>query len=84
MLVIKRRMGERIRVGGVEIVITSIEGNKVGIGIAGPRTVDVKRSRPCVVCNEECYDSYLGMTDVPFCGKEQCAFRIRKNLEVKT
>ena len=44
MLVLTRKMGEAIRIGDeIEIVITSIEQNKVKVGIRSPRHIPVYR-----------------------------------------
>jgi carbon storage regulator len=44
MLVLTRRMGERIMVGeDISIEVVMIEGGKVRIGIDAPRSMDVDR-----------------------------------------
>ena len=44
MLILTRKVGESIRIGDeVEVVITSIEPNKVKIGIRSPRCIPVYR-----------------------------------------
>ena len=45
MLVLSRRVGESIRVGDdVTITVTSIDGNRVRIGIEAPKHIDIVRS----------------------------------------
>ena len=44
MLVLTRKVGESIRIGDdIEVVVTSIEQNKVKIGIRSPRQIPVYR-----------------------------------------
>jgi carbon storage regulator len=44
MLVLTRKVGESIRIGDdIEVVVTSIEQNKVKIGIRSPRHIPVYR-----------------------------------------
>lgn len=44
MLIIARRKGQRIRIGaGIEVVVTSISGGEVRIGIVAPAEVSVVR-----------------------------------------
>ncbi|WP_417745088.1 carbon storage regulator [Rosistilla oblonga] len=45
MLVLSRRVGERINIAGTEIVVTvtGIHGNRVTLGIDAPREVRVVR-----------------------------------------
>lgn len=44
MLSLKRKVGERIRIGDdIEVVVTAIEGDRVRIGIQAPITVPVHR-----------------------------------------
>lgn len=44
MLIIRRRVGEAILLGGdIEIQITEITGNRVKIGIAAPRDLPILR-----------------------------------------
>lgn len=53
MLVIKRRAGERIRIGdNVEIVVLEVTPAKVTIGIEAPGEVRVAREEVCQVENE--------------------------------
>ncbi len=45
MLVLTRKLGESIRIGDdIEIVVTSIDRNKVKLGIRSPAEVPVHRS----------------------------------------
>jgi len=45
MLVLTRRAGERIRVGDdVEIVVVSVRGDQVRLGLAAPRGVPIYRA----------------------------------------
>ena len=44
MLILTRRVGESIRIGeDIEIVVTSLDQNKVKIGIRSPRHIPVHR-----------------------------------------
>ncbi len=44
MLVLTRKIGESIRIGdNITVMITAIEGDKVRIGIEGPREIPVHR-----------------------------------------
>jgi len=44
MLVLTRKVGESIRIGDdIEVIVTSIEQNKVKIGIRSPRHIPVYR-----------------------------------------
>jgi carbon storage regulator len=44
MLVLTRKVGESIRIGDdIEVVVTSVEQNKVKIGIRSPRHIPVYR-----------------------------------------
>ena len=44
MLVLTRKVGEAIRIGeDIEVVITSIEQNKVRVGVRSPRAIPVYR-----------------------------------------
>lgn len=45
MLVLSRRHGETIRVGGdIEVVVLHVHGDRVKLGIAAPREIPVRRS----------------------------------------
>ena len=44
MLVLSRKRGESIVVGDAEIRVESIDGNRVKLSIAAPRSVHVRRS----------------------------------------
>lgn len=44
MLILTRRVGEKIRIGdGVTVVILGVHGNAVRIGVDAPRSVPVHR-----------------------------------------
>ncbi len=44
MLVLTRKKGESIQIGGeIELRVLSVQGNRVRLGIEAPATVDVKR-----------------------------------------
>jgi carbon storage regulator len=44
MLVLSRKVGERIRIAGdIVIVVTAIQGDRIKIGIEAPRSVRVLR-----------------------------------------
>lgn len=44
MLVLKRKAGERIRIGDdVTVLIAAVDGNKVSVGIEAPRQVQIMR-----------------------------------------
>ena len=44
MLVLSRKVGESIRIGDdIVVMVTSIEGDKVRLGIEGPREVPIHR-----------------------------------------
>jgi len=45
MLVITRRLGERLHIGEeIELVVTGIQGNRVRLGITGPHEVPIERA----------------------------------------
>lgn len=45
MLVLGRRVGERILIGNqIELVVTAISGNRVRLGVKAPREVPILRS----------------------------------------
>ena len=47
MLVLSRKKGERIVIGsGIEVVVLSVTGNRVRLGVAAPREVPVHREDP--------------------------------------
>jgi carbon storage regulator len=44
MLVLSRKVGERIRIADdIEVVVTAIQGDRIKIGIEAPKTVQVLR-----------------------------------------
>ncbi len=45
MLVLSRKIGERILIGsGIEVIVANVCGNRVRIGIVAPRDVPVHRA----------------------------------------
>ena len=45
MLILTRRLGETIVIGdNIKVTLTSLKGQKVGIGISAPRDVPVRRA----------------------------------------
>lgn len=61
MLVLSRRIGERIRIGGdIVVTVNRIEGNRVSIGIDAPSDVRIVRGElrpfddiPAPACNRD-------------------------------
>lgn len=54
MLVLSRKVGERIRIAGdIVVVVTAIQGDRIKIGIEAPKSVRVLRGElreaPCSV-----------------------------------
>ena len=48
MLVLSRKVGERIRIAGdIVIVVTAIQGDRIKIGIEAPKSVRVLRGELC-------------------------------------
>jgi len=48
MLVLSRKLGERLRIGNdVEVTVLRIRGNRVRLGVTAPRTVVLKRQDVC-------------------------------------
>lgn len=44
MLVLSRKVGERIRIAGdIEVIVRAIQGDRIKIGIEAPRDVNVRR-----------------------------------------
>ena len=44
MLMLSRKVGERIRIAGdIEVVVTAIQGDRIKIGIEAPKTIRVLR-----------------------------------------
>lgn len=44
MLVLSRKVGERIRIAAdIEVVVTAIQGDRIKIGIEAPKTIRVLR-----------------------------------------
>lgn len=44
MLVLSRKEGERIIVGGnIEIIITEVSGNRVRVGVSAPSEIAIRR-----------------------------------------
>lgn len=82
MLVLRRYPGEKIKLSnGIVFTVVKNEGGRVVVGIDAPKQVSVTRSKPCAICNKATFDYYLGHKDVPFCGDETCAERIRAGEE---
>ena len=47
MLVLSRKIGERIHIGpGIEIAIVDVRGSKVRIGIEAPADIRIRRVEP--------------------------------------
>lgn len=46
MVVIRRKAGQELWIGGVHLVITEITGKTVGVGIDVPREVPIFRDSP--------------------------------------
>lgn len=45
MLILSRKVGERIRIADeIEVVVTAIQGERIKIGIAAPKHVAVRRA----------------------------------------
>lgn len=45
MLVLMRKVGERIRIAGdIEVVVTAIQGDRVKLGIEAPKNIPVLRT----------------------------------------
>ena len=45
MLVLTRKVGEKVIIdGGIEVIVTKVEGNKVRIGISAPPDVRIDRA----------------------------------------
>jgi carbon storage regulator len=44
MLVLSRKLGERLHIGDAVIVIHKIQGNRVTLAIEAPKTMEVMRS----------------------------------------
>lgn len=56
MLVLSRKQGERIVVGGnIEIIINEVSGNRVRIGISAPSEVSIRRGEL-----NEFHDNFAG------------------------
>lgn len=82
MLVLRRYPGEKIKLSnGIVFTVVKQECGRVVIGIDAPKHIGVTRSKPCVICKKPTFDYYLGYKDVPFCGSEECAERIRAGEE---
>lgn len=80
MLVLARYPGEKIQLSnGVTISVEGLDGKRVRIGIEAPKQVNIKRSRPCVVCRKPSFEFYMDYPDISFCGKPECADHIREN-----
>jgi len=44
VLVLSRKVGERIRIAGdIEVIVRAIQGDRIKIGIEAPRDVNVRR-----------------------------------------
>jgi carbon storage regulator len=44
MLILSRKIGERIRIAAnIEVVVTAIQGDRIKIGIEAPKTIRVLR-----------------------------------------
>lgn len=47
MLVLSRKVGERIYIGsGIEIAIVDVRGSKVRIGVEAPADIRIRRAEP--------------------------------------
>jgi carbon storage regulator len=47
MLVLTRKVGERIQIGAdITVTVVRIEGNKIRIGIEAPTEIPIKRTEP--------------------------------------
>jgi len=45
MLVLSRKVGERIQIGeGISVIVTRIAGNRVTLGVTAPKNVHIVRS----------------------------------------
>jgi carbon storage regulator len=45
MLILSRKVGERIRIAAdIEVVVTAIKGDRVTIGVNAPKSISVLRS----------------------------------------
>jgi carbon storage regulator CsrA len=52
MLMLKRKPNERITIGqDVEVIVLSVEGNAVVLGVEAPREVAVRREGPRAVAD---------------------------------
>ncbi len=53
MLVLSRKSGEKVIIGGnIEVIVTQISGGRVRLGIHAPKEVAIRRSELPVVGND--------------------------------
>lgn len=80
LLVVSRKVGEQIKLSnGIVITIAGLDKGRVKVGVDAPKQIGVHRSDPCKGCGTACFDYYLGLKDIPFCGSSQCERRIKLN-----
>lgn len=64
MLVLTRKIGERVAIGDdVEVVVQRVTGGRVLLGVQAPRTVSIRRDEvPCSKDAPECTKRQAGAT----------------------